>query len=104
MAAAGGVPIYRGHDGLRAWLRDLDEVWKEFDVEPAAHVDLGEHTLAFGVQRGRGRQSEVQVEMPLTAVARWHEGRVVHSKAYLHREEALSDLGLSEDELEPIEP
>jgi hypothetical protein len=29
---------------------------------------------------------------------------MVHAKGYDHPEEALRDLGVSEDELEPIEP
>ena len=104
MAEAGGVPVYHGHDGVRAWLRDLDEVWEELHFEPEAYFELGEQTLTFGVQRGRGRQSGVQVEMPITVVARRRKGRIVYNKAYVHREEALRDLGVSEDELERIDP
>jgi hypothetical protein len=37
-------------------------------------------------------------------VCRWHEGHIDYLKAYIHREDALSDLGVSEDELEPIAP
>ncbi len=104
MAEAGGVPVYRGHDGYRAWLRDLDEVWEDLQFELERYFDLGEHTLVVGVQRGRGRQSGVPIEMPLTTVVRWREGRVVYSKSYLHLEDALRDLGVSEDGLEPIAP
>jgi ketosteroid isomerase-like protein len=104
IAATGGAHVYRRHDGVRALRRDRDEVWEELHIEPQAYFDLGEHTLTFGVQRGRGRQSGVQVEMPITIVARWRDGRVVYSKSYPHREEALCDLGVSLDELEPIAP
>jgi hypothetical protein len=34
----------------------------------------------------------------------WREGLVVYGKSYIRREDALSDLGVSGDELEPIEP
>jgi hypothetical protein len=44
------------------------------------------------------------VAMPIALVARWHEGLAVNYRSYNHRGEALSDLGVSEDELEPIEP
>jgi hypothetical protein len=42
--------------------------------------------------------------MALTQVARWRDDLLVYFKSYRQREEALSDLGVSEDELERIEP
>jgi hypothetical protein len=42
--------------------------------------------------------------MPVALAARWRDGLVVHAKAYAQREDALRDLGVSEDELERIEP
>ena len=35
---------------------------------------------------------------------KWRDGLGVYVKAYASKEEALSDLGLSEDSLEPIDP
>jgi ketosteroid isomerase-like protein len=103
IAAVGGV--YRGHDGIREYFRDVDDAWAgEIHVEPEAYFDLGEHTLVLHELRGRGRHSGVEVAMPVALVARWREGLVVHLRAYAHREDALRDLGVSEDELEPIEP
>ena len=42
--------------------------------------------------------------MPITLVTRWRDGLIVNIASYAHREDALSDLGVSEDELEPIAP
>jgi ketosteroid isomerase-like protein len=103
-AAVGGAS-YRGHDGLRTYFRDFEEVWgDEIRVEPEVYFDLGEQTLGFLVMRGRGRQSGAEVAMPIAAVLRWHDGLCVHFKSYAQREDALRDLGVSEDELERIEP
>jgi hypothetical protein len=102
--AVGGA-VYQGHDGLRRWHRDLDDVWGgEIRLEPEAYFDLGEHTLMFYVLAGRGRQSGAEVAMQATGVGRWHDRLCVYFKAYMHREDALSDLGVSEDALEPIAP
>jgi ketosteroid isomerase-like protein len=99
-----GGGVYQGHDGIRTFQREFDEVWgDEFRIEPQAFFDLGEHTLAFTVVHGRGRQSGAGVTIPAAQVARWRHGLCVHFKAYAHREDALRDLGVSEDELEPIE-
>jgi hypothetical protein len=42
--------------------------------------------------------------MPVAILARWRDGRVIHAKAYAHREDALRDLGVWEEELGPIVP
>jgi ketosteroid isomerase-like protein len=103
VAEIGGV--YQGHDGLRRFLGDLEDAWAgEVRLEPEAFFDLGEHTLAFQVLHGRGKESGAEVAMPVAAVMRWRDGRCVYIKVYTNREDALMDLGVSEDALEPIAP
>jgi uncharacterized protein len=103
--AALGGGVYRGHDGVREYFRDLEDAWgDEIRGEVEAFFDLGEDTLAFYVLHGRGRQSGAEVAMPLAQLMRWRDGLVVCWKVYVHREDALSDLGVSEDALEPIDP
>jgi ketosteroid isomerase-like protein len=103
-AAVGGA-TYRGHDALRTWHRDLREAWGEkIRVEPDAYFDLGEHTLTFSTYYARGLHSGAEVVMPATGVTRSRDGLVTYVKVYLDRAGALRDVGVSEDELEPIEP
>jgi hypothetical protein len=102
-SAVGGV--YHGHDGLRKFLRDFEDAWGgEIRLEPEAYFDLGQHTLAFHVLHGRGRHSGAEVAMPVAHLVRWRDDLAIYFKAYAQREDALSDLGVSEDELEPIDP
>jgi hypothetical protein len=42
--------------------------------------------------------------MPTAQVAKWRDGLCVYFKGYTDREDALRDLGVSEDALEPITP
>jgi hypothetical protein len=103
-AAVGGA-VYHGHEGVRKWARDLEESWGgEFRVETEAFFDLGEHTLVFGVLHGVGGQSGAEVAMPAIGVAKWSDGLCLSHKGYLRREDALRDLGISEEALEPIAP
>jgi ketosteroid isomerase-like protein len=103
--AAPGGAVYEGHDGVRKWHRDLEEAWgDEFRVEPEAFFDLGDETLMFAVLHGHGLKSGVEVDMPNAQVARLRDGLIVYLKVYMHREDALADLGVSEDELEPLDP
>jgi hypothetical protein len=66
--------------------------------------DLGEYTLTLSVLRGRGQHSGVEVETVDVSVARGRDGLIVYMKSYASKDEALSDLGVSEDALEAISP
>jgi hypothetical protein len=103
-AAVGGT-VYRGHDGMRRWHGDLEDAWQnEIRSEPDAFFDLGEHTLTFTVLHGRGKQSGAEVVLPIAAVSKTRDGLLIYYKAYIHREDALNELGVSEESLEPIAP
>ena len=102
-AAVGGA-LYHGHDGMRRWHRDIQDVWgEEISIEPEAYFDLGDHTLVFALH-GRGQGSGAEVAIAGAQVARWRDGRMVYVKAYANKDDALGDLGISEDALEPIAP
>ena len=104
MDAIGGA-VYRGHDGLRSYHRDTEEAWgDDIRLEPEAYFDLGEYTLSFLVARGRGSQSGVEVVLAGAQVLRWRDGLIVFHRGYADREDALMDLGVSEEDLEPIAP
>ena len=103
--AAVGGGVYHGHDGMRRWHADLKEAWgEEIRLEPEAYFDLGEHTLQFFVYHARGQHSGAAVAMPAAGVSRWRDGFMTYVKVYLDRADALRDLGVAEDELEPIKP
>jgi hypothetical protein len=100
-----GGEVYHGHDGLRKFFRDMEDAWGgDIRIEPEAYFDLGEHTLTFYALHARGRHSGAEVAMPIAAVSSWRDGLVVSFKSYVRKEDALGDLGVSEDELEPIAP
>jgi ketosteroid isomerase-like protein len=99
---AGVGAVYRGHEGLRKWHRDLEETWGgDIRTEPEAFFDLGDYTLTLSVLRGRGRHSGVEVDTADVLVARWRDGRIVYMRSYASKEEALNDLNVSEHALDP---
>jgi ketosteroid isomerase-like protein len=102
-AALGGR--YHGRDGVRAFLRDFEEAWgAEMRIEPETYFDLGDTTLLFLVARARGSRSGAEVAMPTSHAIRWRDGLVISFRGYANRDDALRDLGVSEDALVPIEP
>lgn len=103
MTTPGGA-VYHGHDGVRRYVTELEDAWDRFEVVPEALFDLGEHTLAFIVARGRGRHSGAEATRAGAHVVRWRNGRCVYFRIHLDRDDALEELGVSEDALEPIAP
>ena len=104
MTVPGGA-AYHGHEGVRRYFADFGDAWgDEFRVELEAFFDLGHQTLMFYAVHGRGQHSGAEVAMPGAQVCRWRDGLLVYAKAYVHRGDALRDLGVSKDALEPIAP
>lgn len=105
LASISGVEVYRGYEGVRRWFADFDEVFgDDVHVEPEAFFDLGEQTLVFYTLHARGRQSGAPVAMPFAQALTWENHLTVKGVIYTDREEALRDLGVSQDELEPLSP
>jgi ketosteroid isomerase-like protein len=91
----GDATVYRGHEGVRAWLRDNEEAFVEFSSDYEIR-DLGERVLAIGHLRGRGKQSGVVIESPAGWVVEYKNGRAIHGRAFLNPEQALEAVGLRE--------
>jgi ketosteroid isomerase-like protein len=103
-AAVGGAS-YRGRDGVRAWFQDLEDVWgPEVRFQVDEYFDLGERTLAIGSLHGRGQQSGAEVTLTGFQAITWRDGQAVYYRAYTDKDACMEDLGISEDELEPIAP
>ena len=101
-AAVGGA-VYRKPEGMRQWFRDIQDTWAGLRIEPHEYFDLGDQTLLFHVLHGRGRNSGIEVAMPVAHVFRWRDGLFTQWKSYRHRADALLELGVSESDLTPIE-
>jgi uncharacterized protein len=87
--------VYRGHEGLRRFIRDVDEVLPQLQVEPLEIRDLGERLVAVGRLHARGRASGAEVESPIGWIVEFSDGRVTRMRDYLDPNEALEAAGLS---------
>jgi ketosteroid isomerase-like protein len=50
----GDTTVYRGHDGVREMLGDLNEAFGEIQIEMPEIRDLGDRLVAIGRTRARG--------------------------------------------------
>jgi ketosteroid isomerase-like protein len=92
----GGAIVYRGHEGVREGIRDLDEAFSEIQAEQSEVRDLGDRVIAIGHLRGRGKESGALTESALTWIVEFKSGKVIRVREYLEPEEALEAAGLSE--------
>ena len=98
MAALEGR-VYRGHDGVRQWLKGLLADWESFEAYPEDFCDLGGRVLVFGHWRARGRASGVELERAAAWLYDVKGGKIVREQTYTDRAEALEAVGLSEQDI-----
>jgi ketosteroid isomerase-like protein len=73
--------VYRGHDGVDQWMRDLRETWGEvvIDIHDIAETEP-DYVVAKTTLRNRGHQSDVPTEMPVELHGRLRDGLVVYAR------------------------
>jgi ketosteroid isomerase-like protein len=99
MAALEGR-IYRGSEGVRRWIADMQDHWEYFECCPEEFHDLGDRVIAFGHWRARGRASGVEVDgQPATWVGWVRDGLLCRWRTFTDREEALNTADVTEAEL-----
>ncbi len=91
-----GAPAYRGHDGLRQWFRDTDEMFSEVEWRVETVRDLGDdRVLVLGHIHARGRTSGAEVSSPIGHLFEFRDGKVLRGWAYASHEQAMQAAGLA---------
>lgn len=92
----GSAMVLRGHDGVREWVRDLDDVFTRVTLELEVVRDLGDRVIAFGEVRGRGATSGAEIEWPIAYVVEFKNARLAVVRTYLDQDQAREAAGLLE--------
>jgi ketosteroid isomerase-like protein len=92
----GEARVYRGHDGVRQFLREVDEAFADIQIERAEIRDLGERIVVSGHLRARGRVSGVETTSPISWLVEFKNGKVIRMRDFLDPREALEAAGLSD--------
>src|SRR4051812_36072206 len=56
-----GDPGYHGHNGMRAWFEDVDEMFSAINAEIDDQLEVGGRLLVFGSMTATGRGSGAEV-------------------------------------------
>jgi uncharacterized protein len=93
-----GAPAQqRGHRGMLEAFALWPEQWDDFRIEILRIVaDPSDHVVVVTRQRGRGRQSGIEVDIEMTFVFTVLDKKIVEWQLFMHEDQALEAAGLSE--------
>jgi len=89
--------VYRGHDGFKQFLRDMEEDWREFSLELDDLSDVGGgRVLVLGRLRALGRASGVELDAPAAWVCSLRDGKVAGVDFYADEQAAREAIAASQ--------
>ena len=84
---------YRGHDGVRRFVADMEEDWRSRDIQVEEIREIADGYLVLGDFRAVGRASETEVSYPVAWHAVMRDGKLARLTAYSDQDTALAELG-----------
>jgi ketosteroid isomerase-like protein len=87
---------YRGHDGLRQYVADLNEAFEALRVEVHDLLDVGETVVGIGRIYYKGQGSGVEADAAAGWVFRFHGGKIAYFRAFRDPEKVFGTVGLAE--------
>ena len=97
--------VYRGHDGMRRFISDMDEDIEQMRVRFDEAFEIGANVVVHGAIVGKGRGSGMDLELPVAWVMHVRDGRVDFLCAYSERGDAMTAAQNAVEELEtPLGP
>jgi ketosteroid isomerase-like protein len=87
---AGRTEPYRGHEGMRQYFRDVEEVWDELRLAPTDYRVVGDQVLVTG--RVSARSAARTVSGSTGWVWRVRDGKVAQVRAYASAEDAIASV------------
>lgn len=88
------MQTYRGHEGVKAFWRMLNDVWREFRTDPEEVIDAGDKLFTRNRLRGTGSASGTATEDVLYQVITLRDGKALRVRFFRDRAEALKAAGL----------
>jgi len=88
--------IYLGREGAKQFLAEWADAWDDWEMEVEEYIDAGERVVVIVNQRGRSKGTGIPVEMRFAQVWTFQDGLGIKMLMYADPDEALEDVGLSE--------
>jgi ketosteroid isomerase-like protein len=84
-----------GHAGVLEAFAIWPEQWDDFRIEILRLADMDERVMVATLNRGRGKESGVLVEMPFTFLFAARAGKITEWRLFMREEQALEAVGLA---------
>jgi ketosteroid isomerase-like protein len=87
---------FRGRERVTRYWRRWFEAFEDFHLEPERLFDMDDNRiLVFSTFTATGGESGLPVEFRIAHMFTLRDGKIAHVRAYLEREEAMRDAGLT---------
>lgn len=94
-AQLGEGGVYRGHDGTRRYIRDLEEAWEIVRADTDDAIAAGDVAIFVGRIRYRGRSSGIETDTAAGWMLKFRQEKLIRFRAFRDPEQALERMGLS---------
>ena len=95
---------YRGHEGVARATERWLEPYEGLKIDLEQIVGTGDRLVSIHRVRGRARYTGIEAEGLVAYLWTFQDGKVIHSRSYRDPEEALEDVGLSEQDAHADSP
>jgi ketosteroid isomerase-like protein len=81
-----------GHGGVLEAFAIWPDLWDDYRIEIVRLADFGDCVMVTTVNRGRGKESGVPVEMPFTFLFSVRAGKIAEWRLFMREEQALEEI------------
>jgi ketosteroid isomerase-like protein len=84
---------YRGHEGMRRYVADVQEHWQELTIRPVQIRAAGQAVVVLGMASGRGAAGSFE-NAAATWVLKFRDGLVAHIQIFSEARHVVEALGV----------
>ena len=88
--------VYLGTEGVRRYMHRFLESWEHTTFEAEELQAVGDTVIVRLVQRGKGVESGIELELRFFQLFTFRGGKIVRLESVMHEREALEAVGLSD--------
>jgi ketosteroid isomerase-like protein len=85
--------VYRGHEGIRRFVSDVDDDWERYQIEPVEFHEGGERVAVVGRVRALGRGGSVRIDSMAGFVFELRRAQIARITSYSNSDAAVEALG-----------
>jgi ketosteroid isomerase-like protein len=85
--------VYRGHEGIRRFVSEVDDDWERYRIEPVEFHERGARVAVVGQVRALGRGSSVSIDSMAGFVFELRGARIARITSHSNSDVAVEALG-----------